>query len=146
MTIRGIHPEGRPSLISPENRSWKRGKRSRGNPEFRFQVRSSLTLEHCIRRRRRRENRSPLVRLSGHSACRNHFRKKGSSPKRTQQDTGKNTKKSKNKEDQSLAQNKLQSLGNNVLIKAVGSCALLCPILEKNRRSYSRGRDGKPEP
>ena len=40
-------------------------------------------------------------------------------------------KKSKNEEDQSLAQNKIQSLGNNVLIKAVGSCVLLCPILEK---------------
>jgi hypothetical protein len=71
------------------------------------------------------------VRLSGHSACRNHFQKKGSSPKRTQQDTDKNTKRSKKEEDQSLAQNKLQSLGNNVLIKAVGSCVLLCPILEK---------------
>ncbi len=138
MTKRGIHPEERPSFTSSENRFWKRRKSSRGNPEFRFQVHSSLTLEHGIRRRRRRGNRSPLVRLSEHSACRNHFQKKGSSPKRTQQqqDTDKNTKKSKNEEDQSLTRKKIQQLGNNVLIKK--GCRVLCATLSKFGKTVGR--------
>ncbi len=55
-----------------------------------------------------------VVRLKGHNETRTRTRKK-----------------SKNEEDQSLTQNTIQQLGNNVLIKAVGSGVLLCPILEK---------------
>ena len=115
MPKRGIHPEGRPSFISSENRCWKRRKSSRGNPEFRFQFHSSLTVEHSIRRGRRRRNRSPLVRLSEHSACRNHFKRKVVCLKGHNKTRTRTQKHEKNEEDQSLPQIKLQILDNNVL-------------------------------